>query len=259
MSGLHVETAGRGDRPLVLVHGWGMNAAAWGEFAATLAERRPVYRIELPGHGRSAWGGAQGLAEWAAAVRASVPPGAVWLGWSLGVSVALQAALDDPAGVRGVVLMAGTPRFVQDAEWPHAMAPAVLEQFTANLLADPGSTLARFLALQVRGAEDASATLRALKAGLRAVPAAQPQALLAGLALLRDTDLRPRLAALRPPALWLLGARDTLVPAAMGRELAHWLPGPRVEVLDGAGHAPFLSHPRQLLARLEPFLEALDD
>jgi pimeloyl-[acyl-carrier protein] methyl ester esterase len=258
VSALHVESAGRGGPPLVLVHGWGMNAAAWGDFAAHLAERHQVYRVELPGHGRSAWAGPDSLADWAAAVLDSVPAGAVWLGWSLGVAVALQAALDAPGAVRGLVLVAGTPRFVQGGGWSHAMAPAVLEQFTASLLADPGATVERFLALQVRGAEDASGTLRRLKAALRALPPAQPQALETGLQLLRDTDLRPRLKALRPPALWLLGERDTLVPAGMGWDLAEWLPAARVQVVEGAGHAPFLSHPRQLLTSVAAFAEALD-
>ena len=53
MSALHVEVTGQGELPLVLVHGWGMNAAAWGDFATGLAARYPVHRVELPGHGRS--------------------------------------------------------------------------------------------------------------------------------------------------------------------------------------------------------------
>lgn len=257
MSALHVEVTGQGELPLVLVHGWGMNAAAWGDFATGLAARYPVHRVELPGHGRSAWADCRDLAAWAAAVRATVPAGAVWIGWSLGVAVALQAALDAAAAIRALVLVAGTPRFVQGGGWVHAMAPAVLEQFTGNLLADPKATLARFLALQVRGAQDAPGTLRRLKDALRELPAAQSAALQTGLELLRATDLRPRLRQLRPPALWLLGERDTLVPAAMGWDLADWLPAAQVEIIPGAGHAPFLSHPQQVLTRLERFLGAV--
>lgn len=258
MTGLHVESAGQGRAgvPLVLVHGWGMNAAAWGDFGERLAAAHPVYRVELPGHGRSTWDGADTLADWAAAARAAVPAGAVWVGWSLGVAVALQAALDDPAAVAALVLVAGTPRFVQGGGWSNAMLPAVLEQFTGNLLANPTATLTRFLALQVRGAEDAGGTLRRLKDALRERPPARAEALRAGLELLRGTDLRPRLKALRPPALWLLGEHDTLVPAGMGWELTEWLPAARVETVAGAGHAPFLSHPGDVLARMESFLEA---
>ncbi|MEJ2575492.1 MAG: pimeloyl-ACP methyl ester esterase BioH [Gammaproteobacteria bacterium] len=262
MSGLHVVSAGQhapGRRPVVLVHGWAMNGAVWDAFGEALATERAVHRVDLPGHGRSPWEGRCELGEWAAAVGAAVPTGAVWIAWSLGAAVALRAALDGCGEPAGLVPVCGTPRFVTAADWPNAMDPAALAQFGANLAADAGRTVERFLGLQVRGAQDATGTLRRLRQALREVPPADPAALAAGLALLQEADLRPRLGRLRPPSLWLLGERDTLVPAAMGWQLAEWLPGARVEIVAGAGHAPFLSHPAELLARVRSFLAACDD
>jgi pimeloyl-[acyl-carrier protein] methyl ester esterase len=263
MSGLHVERApagsapSRAEVPLVLVHGWAMNAATWGEFGETLARRRDVYRLELPGHGRSPWEGLDDLRGWVEAARAVVPWPAVWLGWSLGALLALRLALDHPEAVRGVVVLAGTPRFLQDSDWPHAMAPEVLARFGAGLTVDPAATIERFLTLQVRGARDSGPTLRRLKAAIRAVPAPHPEALAVGLELLRATDLRRELALLEAPVLWLLGERDTLVPVAVGRHLCAWLPQVCLEVVDGAGHAPFVSHGPKVAERVRSFLEGL--
>ncbi len=253
MSPLYLERRGRG-RPLVLIHGWAMSAAVWGPLADALAPRWGLYLLDLPGHGRSPWRGATTLEEWAEAALASVPPGAVWLGWSLGGLVALQAALGRPEGIAGLALLCATPRFVQGPGWPHAMAPGVLEAFAADLAAEPAVTLARFLRLQVRGAEGAGETLARLRAARSGV-VTRPEALAAGLALLREGDLRTRLGGLERPCRWFLGGRDTLVPAAMGRDLPAWSPDPRVEVIEGAGHTPFLSHTASLVARLTPFLE----
>jgi pimeloyl-[acyl-carrier protein] methyl ester esterase len=261
VSGLHVACGGPADSrrsPVVLLHGWGMNGEVWGDFAALLAADRAVHRVDLPGHGRSPWPGGRTLDQWAGAVRAAVPPGAVWVAWSLGVAVALRAALAGDTAVRALVAIAGTPRFLSAGDWPHAVDPQVLRQFGADLGADPRRTVERFLGLQVRGARGAAATLRRLRGALREVPPPHPEALGAGLDLLAGTDLRARLHALRQPAFWLLGEKDTLVPSAMGWELARWLPGARVATVAGAGHAPFLSHPDVLASRIRPFLEACD-
>ncbi len=53
---------------------------------------------------------------------AAATPRALWLGWSLGGLVALRAALDYPANVRGLVMIASSPRFVSAPDWPHGVA-----------------------------------------------------------------------------------------------------------------------------------------
>ena len=49
---LHVEVSGSGP-DLVLLHGWGMNAAVWGEVATALAQHFRLHCVDLPGHGAS--------------------------------------------------------------------------------------------------------------------------------------------------------------------------------------------------------------
>ncbi|MCC7280015.1 MAG: pimeloyl-[acyl-carrier protein] methyl ester esterase, partial [Chromatiaceae bacterium] len=51
---------------------------------------------------------------------------------------------------------------------------------------------------------------------------------------------------------------DTLVPAAVGADIAALLPEARVQVIAGAAHAPFLSHPAATTAALLTFLWELE-
>lgn len=240
---------GRGPE-LVLVHGWGMNAAVWGPLLPILSEHCRVTVIELPGHGESAVADGADLGEWARLALAAAPPKAWWLGWSLGAQLALRAALDCPGRVEGLILVGATPRFVQADDWPCAMPVAIFHQFAAALGDDPHATLMRFLGLQVKGAEHARDTLKLLRAELAERPPASEQGLGQGLALLLSTDLRGRLAELRCPIHWLFGSRDTLVPTTVREPLLSLLPDATMQLIDGAGHAPFLSHPQASLDAL---------
>lgn len=256
---LHAQIAGTGP-DLVLLHGWGMNAGVWQPVIDRLSTRDRVTALELPGHGASAFDPARRtLRHWAAACLDATPPRAVWLGWSLGAQVALQAALDAPGRVRALVVVAGTPRFVQDEDWPDAMPDAVLRQFAAALASDHAGTLDRFLSLQVRGGSDARETLRELRAAIRARPAPQLGALRAGLELLLGVDLRAELPGLRPPSLWLFGERDTLVPVDVVHPLEALVPSAEILILHGVAHAPFLSSPALFLDLVGRFLDTLGE
>lgn len=250
-------------RDLVLIHGWGMNAAVWEGLPAGLTAGLTQHRIELPGHGASPFGppcdagGPGALWAWADACLDAAPERAAWLGWSLGGLVALAAALRAPKRVQALILMTATPRFVRAADWMAAMPEETLAQFHDGLVADPAGTLARFLSLQVRGSEHARETLRTLRQELAARPAPRPAALALGLDLLRDEDLRGPLPDLGPPSLWLFGSHDSLVPAAVAERVERLLPEARTGIIRGAAHAPFLSHPRETVESIADFVRGL--
>lgn len=251
---LFTETRGTGP-DVVLLHGWGLHGGIWEDAAQALAVDFRVTRIDLPGHGRSPWpGGGVDLAALAQRLAAAVPAPAAWVGWSLGGMIALQLAADFPQQARRLVLTSALPRFVRAPDWPHAMEPGVLRQFAAQLEHDYDGTLARFLALQTRGSAHGYETVRRLRRHLRERGTPDPQALRAGLAWLRDTDLRPRLADIRCPCLLIMGERDVLATWTAGRDTAQAMARARLHLIAGAGHAPFLSHAGEFLSVLRAFL-----
>ena len=102
---LYRETRGSG-KDLVLLHGWGMSSAVWGDLANELTANYRVTLLELPGHGSSPLApGAKSLQDWAHACLAVAPERASWLGWSLGGLVGMQVALLAPERVETLVMV----------------------------------------------------------------------------------------------------------------------------------------------------------
>jgi pimeloyl-[acyl-carrier protein] methyl ester esterase len=230
---------------LVMLHGWGMNSSVWADFARDLANQYRVTRIDLPGHGKSPFDGTRQLTAWSRACLDAAPDRAVWVGWSLGAMLCLRSALLAPSRVAGIVVLAGMPRFVQAEDWRHAMAPETLDQFVRDLHQNHRQTLERFLALQMLSSDHAVMMLKRLKSLLSERPDPQPEALLAGLEILKSTDLREQLSKLVCPTAWIYGNRDTLAPAKASTDLQQWLPGAAMHTVIGAAHTPFLSHPQE--------------
>ena len=85
------------------------------------------------------------------------------------------------------------------------------------------------------------------------------QALRAGLNILLGSDLRNYVAMIKTPTLLVHGERDMLTPAGAAHWLAEHLPDARLEMLQGAAHAPFLSHPVEFTKIVTLFLKAAND
>ena len=258
MSGaLHVEAAGHGP-PLVLLHGWAMHSGVWGELPAALAARHRVHAVDLPGHGRSPALSpftAMAVVQALDTAFAAEPRPLGVLGWSLGGQLALAWAIARPERVARLALVGTTPRFVSGEGWAFAMSPQTLERFGDELHVSWRATVLRFLALQMRGSEHGHAALALLRRELFARGEPSRPTLRAALVLLGTLDLRADTGRVAQPVLVIAGNRDTLVPVAAAEWLASALPNGRLVTIDGAAHAPFLSHPQEFGRALTAFLD----
>jgi pimeloyl-[acyl-carrier protein] methyl ester esterase len=106
------------------------------------------------------------------------------------------------------------------------------------------NTLQRFLALQVKGDEAARDLLRDLRRQFTPESAPSQAVLSQGLSLLRDTDLRNAIKALRCPTCVALGAQDALVPVAVKEDWLGLLADTplALKLFPKAAHMPFASH-----------------
>lgn len=251
---MHIEAQGEG-ADLVMLHGWAMHSGIFAPFARVLAARFRLHLVDLPGHGYSRDEAmCFEIADCARRVAARVPR-AIWLGWSLGGLVALRAALDEETKVRGLVMIASSPRFVVGEDWPHGVAPEVFAEFGAGLSNDYRRTIERFLALETLGSEHAREELRDLKAHVfdRGEPAMS--ALTDGLSILDRADFRDELSRLPTPSLWIAGRRDRLIRPAAMRWAADAAHGRYLEC--DSGHAPFLAHAAALADAVAEFASEL--
>lgn len=225
---------------LVLIHGWGMNGAVWQQTAEQLSKHFRVHVVDLPGFGHSHQHSFDSLEQLSQQVLASAPDKAIWLGWSLGGLVATQIALTQPQRVSHLITVASSPRFAASKPW-RGIQPTVLDAFTAQLVEDFQLTIERFMALQAMGSPSARQDVKALKQAVLSRPAPNPDALLAGLALLADVDLRPSLTDITLPTLRLYGRLDGLVPIKVAEDTAQLMPSSQQFVFNASSHAPFMT------------------
>lgn len=251
---LHIEVRGQGP-DVVLLHGWAMNGAVWGEFAEKLAMHLRVHIVDLPGHGYSqASALSADLDTTLQVIVDALPRRAHWIGWSLGGMLALCAAQRMPGAVDHLVLIDTSPSFVASPTWQQGMPENVFANFARQLENDIETTMRRFLALQTLGLTDAQARARTLAQACLTRPAATRESLEAGLTLLRATQLHHSLPAIEHPTLIVQGNLDRLVTPACARALAARLKHAELAEVENAGHAPFVSHSDRVAQRIVEFL-----
>jgi pimeloyl-[acyl-carrier protein] methyl ester esterase len=261
MAGLYVKRhdyAGTGDSgtPLLLIHGWGMHGGMWGDVPEELARYFPVMAVDLPGHGLSSKGEQPFAVDAIVDALSEQFSGPLALcGWSLGGQIAMRWAMREPQRVERLVLVSSTPCFAERNDWQFAMPQHTLLQFAADLEKNHAATLRRFLGLQVRGSDGERELLATLRASLASRGEPDPDALRGGLEILRDLDMRDALAGIKQPALVIAGERDRLSPPQASLHLAQGMPNARLVEIEGAAHAPFLSHREKFVAELINFME----
>jgi len=241
---------------LALLHGWGMNPRVFDTLRAQLQNDCTLLPLALPGHGGTCALADNNLTTWVAHITQQLPPQSIVLGWSLGGQIALRVALDYRERISRLILMSTTPKFVSSSDWQAGISHEDLQTFGADMQHDTRATLLRFLSLQTRGATAQKDILQNLRASLFSQALPNAQALQAGLAMLMHTDLRVAVTQITQPTTIIHGSLDKLTPPAAGNWLAKALPDAKYDVIEGAAHAPFLSHTQRVAATIR---EALHD
>ncbi len=223
----------------VLTHGWGFGDAVWRPLAGILAERGWQVRLAgLPGYDARP---ACPPDAWPATLSDSVPEGAVWVAWSLGGRLALQALVGGDVRPSALCLI-GVGRDFVSANGA-GLPPEDFAAFRGGL-SEPGRLLRRFAALVAHG----DPQMRRVRRALADIEPPPREALAEGLDWLERPLPRPPMHGL--PILLLHGRRDALVPEPAVQALEKMLPGARRTTMD-AGHAPHLSAPAAVADVLE--------
>jgi pimeloyl-ACP methyl ester carboxylesterase len=264
--------AGPADAPPVLMlHGLGATNASLLPCIADLARDHRVIAPDLPGFGQSAAPSASYSPAWYAAwVKALLAQvgirQAVVLGNSLGGRIALEAGLTHPRSVRGLVLLTPSPAFRR----MRALVPAVrllrpelgglpvplshslVVEGVRAMFSDPD----RLPKTWYDAAADECVRVFRSRAHRVAFWSAARQI------FLEEAHGRhgfwDRLPGLQPPALFVWGDRDRLVPSSFARHVADALPDAGSIVLEDCGHVPQFEHPEETMSLTRGFLASLD-
>ncbi len=243
---IHKEIYGKG-QPLVLIHGWSMHSGIWRRFAQNLGQYYQVICVDLPGHGHSEALEPYVLEKVTEELMNAIPVQTFHvMGWSLGATVAIDMASRFPERVAALMVLAGNPCFVQKNDWP-GVKFEVLQSFADNLTLSCQATLMRFLALQVNGLDNGKTLLKQLKQAVLECDPPAVSVLQGGLKILRSADLTGALQLMNRPLVFILGDKDALVPVQSGEKVRQLKPTAEIQVLQNAGHLPFLTHQQQVI------------
>ncbi|MBL4712078.1 MAG: pimeloyl-ACP methyl ester esterase BioH [Gammaproteobacteria bacterium] len=234
----------------IFVHGWAMNSAVWDACIAQLPDWINVVVVDLPGHGTMANVAVNTLDDYVQALVPLTHQPVVWVGWSLGGLAVLRLAELYPQRVASAMLVATNPCFVKKQGWSSAVEADVFNQFADYLSVNQKKTINRFLALQVKGSPDMKQSLKQLQQSIESRGPASLPALMSGLDILLNTDLRTTLKNLDCSLHWVFGANDSLVPKELAAILQQEYMQKDVTLLKQASHAPFISHSESFINQL---------
>lgn len=247
---IRVLVAGDGGIPVVLVHGFGADLGTWMFVQPRLAQSRRTVALDLPGHGGSTKEVGRGdraamTAALADTLGALGIERAHLVGHSLGGSIAASLAIERPASVATLTLIAS-------GELGPEINPAFIEGFVR---ADRRKDVADLLGLLVR--DPALVSRRMVEDVLRykrldSVPEALAAIAASWFSEGRQlVDLRTAIAQLDMPVQVIWGERDRIIPASHAKAVAK--PG-AVHIIADAGHIPHMERANDVSRVIEQFI-----
>jgi len=241
---IQYEVAGSGPA-ILLTHGFGASSRMFSGNVDALAKDNTVLTWDLRGHGASdypadpeAYSAPLTLEDMAGVLDAAGVDHAVLLGHSLGGYLSLEFRLRFPERAAGLVLVGTGPGFRNDearAGWNR------FAEKTAERLAERGlDALAKSDELSPGEHRDALGLVHAARGIL-------PQ---------RDASVIDSLPSVPVPTLVVVGADDKTFLAG-SQYVAAKVPDAELEVVEGARHAPNVSHAELFNERVRAFLDTV--
>ncbi len=260
---IYYEERGEGP-PIVFIHGWAMSGMVWQFQKEALA---PYWRVIVPdlrGHGRSFLPVSARLSlsdmadDLVNLVQGLNLERAVLVGWSLGGMVALEAFAALREQLAGLVLVGATPCFIAGEGYGYGLPPKDVRGIALRLKRDYSKTMGDFFkgmfAPEEMHWDQYQRVVREI-----VIPGRQPapEVALQGLELLAGADLRGFLPQIDRPVLLLHGSCDTISLPAASQYMAEHIPDAAMEIMEGCGHAPFMSRPDEFNRLLGGFMGRL--
>ncbi len=249
--------------PIVLIHGWPLNADMWEYQAAYLAsEGFRVVAYDRRGFGRSGhpWQGFD-YDTFADDLRAVMDQldlkGATLAGFSMGGGeVARYLGRHGGERVAKAVLIAAvTPFLLKTPDHPDGVDRSVFDGIIEGLSRDRPHFLANFgKAFFGAGLLNFTVTAEILQWALMLALQGSPKATIDCVRAFSETDFRGDMAAFTMPTLVIHGDADQTVPIDIsGRAATRLIPHAELRVYSGAPHALFFTHKDDLNADLAAF------
>lgn len=256
----HAVLAGAGNTAMVFAHGFGCDRHIWRSVAPPLSSKCRTLVYDHAGCGSSvaAWqpgrhGHLQGYADdLLSLLDAAGFERSVAVGHSVGGVIALLAALAQPQRFSRLVLLAPSPRFLNDPpDYEGGFEQRDIDELLALMEANHFGW-AQFLAPLAMGQANPMALTREFEQALCSL---EPRVARHFARLAFRVDVRHLLPQLRVPAVIVQCTQDALAPVGVGRWMHRQMPGSDLVELDVSGHCPHVSHPDLVVDLLQRRLD----
>jgi len=257
----NVHVGGTEGRPtMVFAHGFGCDQNMWRFVAPAFADTHRIVLFDYVGCGRSDLaafdharygtldGYAQDLLEVCEALDLQQ---SILVGHSVSAMIGLLAAIRQPARFSRLVMIAPSPRYVDDPPYVGGFQRDDVENLL-SLMDHNYIGWASALAPMVAGDPQRPELGAELE---QSFCSTDPQAARTFARTTFFADNRADLARATVPSLIVQVRDDALAPMAVGRYLVDHMPRSEMVVLEATGHCPHMSHPQLTIAAMKQYLE----
>jgi sigma-B regulation protein RsbQ len=256
----NVTVSGRRDgRPLLFAHGFGCDQNMWRLVAPAFADAYRIVRFDYVGHGRSdasaydpeRYASLAGYAEDVLDVCRSLDlRDVVFVGHSVSSMVGALAAIQEPDRFAGLIMVAPSPRYIDDAGYRGGFTRADIDELLDSLDSNYLGWSSVMAPVIVGNPERPELSEELTNSFCRTDPTIASQ--FARVTFLSDN--RADLPKVGVRCLVLQCSQDAIAPPAVGQYVNDQLPDSELVQLQATGHCPQLSAPDETIAAMRSFL-----
>ncbi len=241
---LHICDSEKGEKCVVLLHGYLESMLVWDEFVPLLYKNVRVVTLDIPGHGISIVDGEEHSMEFLAdvvcdGVRALGVEKFTVVGHSMGGYVALAMCERHPEMIDGVVLLSSTPNADSDEKKKNrereiSLVKAGKKEMLAKVAPEAG-----FAAVNRGRMKDYILDL------VEQVYITEDEGVVALLAgMMNRKDQNDMLRQFAKPQMFIMGTQDDYIPYDVAQQVVASHPQARVVWLEKSGHMGFIEEPK---------------
>lgn len=250
--GISFASAGEG-KPLIFIHGWSTASSVWQRQIKYFSGKGfEVIAIDLRGHGDSLKEGPFTVSQMAYDLKKFIHEtgyeSPILAGWSKGAMVILEFAAKHSHTASAICLVGGTPRFTQGEDFQYGLPLKNVRGMKLKVKRSFERAIRDFRQAIADDLDERNKNIL-MSCPLPAVEAARE-----GLSELMEADLRDLLDRIKSPVLLIHGTQDHVCLPGASRYIDEKIMNSELHLIEGAGHAPFLSHEGLFNRILEDFI-----
>ena len=235
----------------MFLHGWGTTRSIWDNFAGSLSCFNDVSMVCIYEAANKT--NDYSFESIAKVINKQINSNTVLVVWSIGGLVATPLAKLSEK-IKAVVYISSSPCFVNQDTWSNVIDKSGVEDLQQRLIKNQKKALEYFAGLIAYGDESEKKTIKTLREYMRVDH--HVEILSSWLSQMQTSDQRNDFSQIRIPIKYILGGNDSLIKPGIKDQLGQLNQNIESCVIEGSGHAPFLSKKEIAAEIINEFINA---